>query len=202
MILSSKAAEYPKGSILFVEGETAAGVYQLASGRVKLSVVSPQGRTVIVRIASPGELVGLPGTLNGRYAASAEALDRLRASFIPRQHYLGLLQGQSEDSLQAAQAVSAICKALYQATRRLGLPARARARFAGFLLGRLAPPGGNGERRGAMELTHEQIGQLLGLSRETVSRLFGEFKRAGWIEAAGGGVALVDTAELRKLAAT
>lgn len=200
VILPFKTDEHPKGSVLFAEGEAAHGVYQLASGRVKLTVASPQGRVVIVRIAGPGDLVGLPGILNGRYAATAEALEPLQARFIPRQRYLRLLQTQPQTSLQAAREVSAICASIYRAMQRLSFPGQARARLAAFLLERLGPAG-NGNGSPALDLTHEQVAQMLGLSRETVSRLLGEFKRAGWLEADGASVALANPAQLQRLAA-
>ena len=58
----SSLATYPKGSILFVEGQESRGVFILCNGRVKLSAGSADGKSLIVRIANGGEIIGLPGT--------------------------------------------------------------------------------------------------------------------------------------------
>ncbi|MFI5071875.1 MAG: Crp/Fnr family transcriptional regulator, partial [Terriglobales bacterium] len=52
----TSASSYPKGATLFVEGQLPRGVFILCSGRVKLSTTSADGKTLIVRIADPGEV--------------------------------------------------------------------------------------------------------------------------------------------------
>src|SRR5215813_1733261 len=61
----SSSATYPKDAILFVEGQDPRGVFVLCNGRVKLSTNSADGKSIIVRMAEPGEIVGLAGTLSG-----------------------------------------------------------------------------------------------------------------------------------------
>src|SRR5712691_10142076 len=66
---------YPKGSVLFVEGHAARGVYVLCAGRAKLSITSAEGKKLIVRIARPGDLLGIHAALTGHsYEATAETL--------------------------------------------------------------------------------------------------------------------------------
>ena len=82
----SSSATYPKGAVLFVEGQAPRGVFVLCNGRVKLSASSTDGKSLILRIADPGEVVGLPGTISGKpYEATAEALEPIQANFIPRE---------------------------------------------------------------------------------------------------------------------
>ena len=50
---------YPQGAVLFVEGQAPRGVYMICRGEAKLSVVSQDGRTLILKIAGPGEVLGL-----------------------------------------------------------------------------------------------------------------------------------------------
>src|ERR1700676_1082143 len=57
---------YPKGALLFVEKQEARGVYVLCEGEVKLSISSPEGKTLIMRIARAGELLGLMAARGGR----------------------------------------------------------------------------------------------------------------------------------------
>ena len=72
---------YPKGALLFVEGEQARGVFVLCSGRAKLSTTSTDGRTVIVKIAEAGEILGASATILGKAgSAGAESVANIATS--------------------------------------------------------------------------------------------------------------------------
>src|SRR5215469_10106075 len=80
----TSAATYPKGATLFVEGQSPRGVFILCSGRIKLSTSSADGRSLIVRIAEAGEVLGLPATVTGKsYELTAEVIEPTQANFIP-----------------------------------------------------------------------------------------------------------------------
>src|SRR5215472_18940042 len=93
----SSSATYPKDAMLFVEGQEPRGVFVLCNGRVKLSTTSADGKSIIVRIAEPGEIIGLAGTLSGKaYELTAEALEPLQANFIPKDAFLQFLREHAE----------------------------------------------------------------------------------------------------------
>jgi CRP-like cAMP-binding protein len=56
---------FPKGCMLFLEGEIATGIFILRTGRAKESMVSSSGRIAIVRVVGPGAILGLPAVLTG-----------------------------------------------------------------------------------------------------------------------------------------
>ena len=60
------ATAYPQGAVLFVEGQLPRGIFVLCKGGVKLSINSPSGRTMIVKLAEPGEVLGLSATISGK----------------------------------------------------------------------------------------------------------------------------------------
>src|ERR1700691_5882884 len=96
-------ATYPKGAILFVEGQEPRGVFVICNGRVKLTAGSADGKSLILRIADPGEVVGLPGTISGKsYEVTAEALEPIQANFIPRQAFLEFLKEHGQAALRVA----------------------------------------------------------------------------------------------------
>ena len=69
-------AVYPKGAMLFVEGQHPRGVFVLCMGEAKLSTSSCEGRTVITKIAEAGELLGLNATIsNVPYEVTAEMME-------------------------------------------------------------------------------------------------------------------------------
>src|SRR4051794_20418974 len=66
---------YPKGSVLFVEGEKPRGVFILCSGKAKLTTSSSEGKTLIVRMVEAGEILGLAATvLDTPYEVSVETV--------------------------------------------------------------------------------------------------------------------------------
>jgi CRP/FNR family cyclic AMP-dependent transcriptional regulator len=172
-------SSYPAGVRLFEEQEAPGGIYILCQGRVKLSMTSSEGKSVILRIAGPGEALGLHAVVSGRpYQASAETLEPCVVSFVRREDFLRFLRENPESSLRAAQQLSRNYQSACEQVRSLGLAHSAEGKLAGFLLlwatkGRPAKEGA----RVVLTLTHEEIGQMIGLSRETVTRTMSDFKR-------------------------
>ncbi len=205
----SSSATYPKGAILFVEGQDPRGVYIICNGRVKLTTSAPDGKSLILRIAEPGELAGLPGTISGKpYEATAEALEPTQVNFIARDAFLQFLRDHGEVALRVAEVLSEICHATYQEVRYLGLCGSAGEKFARFLLDlaetseRNARAAGNGSRHLQLTLTHEEIAQMIGASRETVTRLFTDFKRKRLIEVHGATLILCNKDGLERILAS
>jgi CRP/FNR family transcriptional regulator, cyclic AMP receptor protein len=197
----SSSATYPKGAILFVEGQYPAGVFVICHGRVKLSVTSAGGKSLILRIANPGEVIGLPGTISGKpYEARAEALEPMQANFIPRNPFLEFLCANGEVALRVAETLSDIYYATYREVRCLGLSGSVEEKLASFLLDFASRhASGDEQSRVVMTLTHEEIAEIIGSSRETVTRLFTDFKRKGLVQVHGATLVLTDKAGLQQL---
>ena len=197
----SSSATYPKDAVLFVEGQEPRGVFILCSGRVKLSTNSADGKSIIVRIAEPGEVVGLAGTLSGdAYELTAEALEPLQANFIPREAFLRFLREHGEAAVRVAEILSKIYHATLIEVRYLGFSSSTAEKLARFLLDLPATPAqGNGQLRATLTLTHREIGEMIGASRETVTRLFAHFKREGLIEVHGSSMIITNKSRLEKL---
>jgi CRP/FNR family transcriptional regulator len=197
----SSSATYPKDAILFVEGQEPRGVFVLCNGRVKLSTNSADGKSIIARIAEPGELVGLPGTLSGKpYELTAEALEPLQANFIPRDAFMRFLRENGEAAVRVAEILSQIYRSTLLEVRYLGFASSAAEKLARFLLDLPAMPGSNnGHSRATLTLTHKEIGEMIGASRETVTRLFAHFKRESLIEIHGSTLVITNKAAMEKL---
>jgi CRP/FNR family transcriptional regulator, cyclic AMP receptor protein len=169
---------YPQGAVLFVEQEAPRGVFVLCKGRVKLSMTSSEGKAMILRIVQPGEILGLHATVSGQpYQATAETLEPCQLNFVRREDFLQFLRQHAEASIRAAQQLSANYQTACEQIRSLGLTHSAAQKLAKFLL----ESSGKGTEtkqgfRVRLTMTHEEIGQLIGTSRETVTRTLGEFK--------------------------
>jgi CRP/FNR family transcriptional regulator, cyclic AMP receptor protein len=201
-------AVYPRGALLFVEGQAPRGVYVLCAGRVKLSATSSDARVIITRIARAGEILGLCATLSGdAYEVTAETLEPSQVNFVRGADFKRFLAGNAEASLRAAEQLGRNYSAALEQVRLLGLSHSAAAKLARFLLEAGGAAGANGEGDGRapadrlrLALTHEEIGQLIGASRETVTRLFSEFKHENLIQVKGAVLQLNNRPALEALA--
>ncbi len=169
---------YPRGAVLYVEGEESRGIFVLCQGRAKLTLSSSDGKTMILRIVEPGEVLGLNATLSGQpYEATAEVLHPCQVNFVRREDFLRFLREHSDASLGAAQILSNSYQAACGRIRTLGLSRSALGKLARVLLDWSSE--GEETKQGTrvkLSLTHQEIAQVIGTSRETVTRGFAEFK--------------------------
>ena len=119
-------ASYPKGSLLFAEGQSPRGVFMLCSGRAKLTVCSEAGKRLLVRIVGPGEVLGLGAAISGTgYELNAELLDTCKVAFIRRKDLIAFLRQYPEVCMQTVRTLSANLHSAYEKMRTVGM-ARAR----------------------------------------------------------------------------
>jgi CRP/FNR family cyclic AMP-dependent transcriptional regulator len=198
------ASAYPQAAVLFVEGQAPRGVYIVCSGRVKLSTTSREGKTLILRIAQAGEVLGLHATVSGKpYELTAEALQPCQLDFIRRDDFLRFLQHHGEACLNAAQHLSQNCQDAYEMIRSLGLSHSVGEKLARLLL-EWASDGETTKDgiRIKIALTHEEIAQLIGTSRETVTRVLSEFREKKFAQLRGSTLMITNRPGLEKLVGT
>jgi CRP/FNR family cyclic AMP-dependent transcriptional regulator len=197
----SSSATYPRGAVLYVEGQEPRGVFILCNGRAKMFAASSSGKSVIFRIAERGELIGLPSTLSNKpYEVTAEALEPMQTNFIPREAFLVFLREHGDVALRVAEMLSSIYYATCQEVRYLGLSSSAQEKLARFLLDlKPAKDSDPGQYRVTLTLTHEEIANMIGASRETVTRLVAVFKRKRLIEVHGSTLVINNKQDLQKL---
>lgn len=200
---------YPKGTLLCLEGQSPRGVFILCSGRAKLSTTSAEGKTVILRIAEPGEVVGLTAVVaNTPYEATVETLEPTQANFISHADFVRFLEMHTDVGMRVAQQLTHNCKCAYDEIRSLGLSNSVPEKIAKLLLRWADHPldGGKNKKSGEIPirvtLTQEEIAQLAGTSRETVSRVLSDFKKKGWLRIKGATWFILNKPEMEKLVTT
>jgi len=195
------SATYPKGASLFVEGQSPRGVFILCAGHVKLSTSSSDGRTLILRISEPGDLLGLPAAISGRpYEVTAEVIEPTQANFISRADFLDFLRDYGDAALRVAQELSESYQTAFAEMRTIGLSHSAREKLARFILDWSSHHASdNGAIKFSLTLTHEEIAQMIGASRETVTRLFADFKRKNLLQIKGACVTITDKLGIERL---
>jgi CRP/FNR family transcriptional regulator, cyclic AMP receptor protein len=195
-------AVYPKASVLFVEGEQPRGIFIVCSGRAKLTTSSAEGKTLIVKIAEAGEVLGVSASVLGTpYEVSAETLEPSQINFIRREDFLTFLNAYPEACLHTAQQLSEKYNYAQREIRSLGLAQNTSEKLARLFLdwskrsGEDTPKG----TRLTVLLTHEEIAQMIGTTRETVTRLLSDFKRKKIIDVKGSNVFLQKTSALEAM---
>jgi CRP/FNR family cyclic AMP-dependent transcriptional regulator len=201
----TNSATYPKGATLFVEGQPARGVFIICNGHVKLSTSAADGKTLILKIADPGEVLGLPATISGKpYEVSAEVLEPTQANFISKNDFQNFLREHGEAALRVARELSETYYSAFDEMRTIGLSNSAGEKLARFILEWAASqPNGNGGQplKVTLSLTHEEIAQMIGSSRETVTRLFADFKKRDLLQVKGSTLLIKDKAGLECMVA-
>ena len=192
---------YPAAAVLFVEGQVPRGVYMLCKGRVKLTMASPSGKTVIVRVVEAGELLGLHSVISGdAHEVTAETLQPCQVDFIRSDDFKKLLHDHGDASLRAMQQFSNYYRGACHQIRYLGLTPSATEKMACFLLesavhGQETPKG----VRFNLSLTHEEIAQVVGVTRETVTRSLTELRTKMLISTKGPSVLIKNRSALEAM---
>jgi len=171
-------ATYPGGAVLYIEKQDPRGVFVLCAGEVKLSISSSAGKTLILRIAKPGEILGLMAVLmNMPYEVTAETLHPCQVAFIRRNDFLQLLAKHPEMHQGVVKQLTSLYSGACEQLRTVGLSASAPERVARLLLDWSSD--GKQTKSGmqfTMPLTHEEIAEFVGTTRETVTRTLSQFK--------------------------
>jgi len=191
---------YPKGALLFVEGQATRGLYILCSGEAKLYVNSAEGQSITLRVVEQGEVLGLNSLIaDERYPATAETMCPCQVSFIPRLEFLQFMRANADVALRVAKHLSMELSKAWKQTRMLALAPDTHSKLLQFLLewgqkhGRPAADG----LRIALHMTHEEIAQSIGASRESVSRILSDWKHRGVIRSTSGIITILRPLELR-----
>jgi CRP/FNR family transcriptional regulator len=199
---------YPKGSLLCLEGQSPRGIFVLCSGRAKLTTTSAEGKSIILRIAEPGEVLGLTAVVsNSPYEASIETLEPSQANFISQRDFVQFLQEYPDVGVKAVKQLTHNCKCAYNEIRSIGLSNSVSEKIAKLVLAWSGQPSSL-PRKSPHEipfrvtLTQEEIAQLAGTSRETVSRILSDFRKKGWLRIKGATWTILNKAALEHLVTT
>jgi CRP/FNR family transcriptional regulator, cyclic AMP receptor protein len=199
---ASHHSTMPAGAILFVEGQISRGIFILCSGRVKLSTASREGKVLILKTVEAGEVLGLSAAVSGAsYEMTAETAMPCQLNFVGRKDLLELLHSHSEVGVHAAQSLSSDFQSAYRDIRDLVMARSSEGKLARLLLS-CSPkqPTASDELHLRSVMTHEEMAQRIGSSRETVTRLLTELKRKQLIRLDGATLVIRNRIALETLA--
>lgn len=193
---------HPRGSVLFAEGQRAEGVYLLRSGRAKVSISSAEGKKVILGVEQAGVLLGVNSILKDvPHNVTIETIERCQVDFVSRSDFMKLLDKSESAIVGVARTLGKELSNVVEHVRSLLLSQSAAEKLARLLLkwcdeqGEVGPEG----IRVNPGLTHEEIAQMICASRETVTRLFAEFRKKDIVSFAGNAIFVRDQKALESM---
>lgn len=182
---------YQSGERAFRQGEPTTGLWVVVEGRIAMERVGPDGLLFTTGVYVPGEVVGLDGLWDRtEYAASGRALESpTTLLWMERERFIELHHHNPGFARALCHLVSAHLRYLQEVTADTrGRPVRRQvAVFLGTLAGRLGPD---------IALTHEELARMMGLRRETVTRILHEFTLQGWITMKYGHIRILQPTRL------
>lgn len=197
-LLKSDQLLFSANDTIYQGGQTAHSVYVLLDGHVKLFKTTSNGKEQIIRVVRPGEIFGFDGLVDRLYNHSAVPLKRAEVCRIEVERLHDLSERRAE--IERLIMVHCIKELQHADERLLELGAKRSAeRLASFLLSWCdSDHAENGWT--PLILSRREISQLLGLTIETVSRLFATWKREGLIQEKSQAIFLADRERLQTLA--
>jgi len=191
---------FGRGELLFNEGDACAGLFLVASGRVRIFKMSAAGREQVLAMEGPGSsFAELPVFDGGNYPASASAVEDTEVLFISRKDFQNFCREHPEVALKALAVVGSRLRRLIGIIEDLSFTT-VRYRLIALIL-RLTQASGAALKEGVrVELTktHQDLAAELGTVRELVSRNLSRLQAEGFLEVDGRRIIVKDLAGLRR----
>jgi CRP/FNR family transcriptional regulator, cyclic AMP receptor protein len=202
LVQTLETVEFPRGHVIFAEGEPGDRLYIIQSGKVKIGRKSPDGRENLLGIFGPSDMFGELSIFDpGPRTSTATTVTEVRAVSMDRSALRQWITNRPEIAEQLLRAVARrlrrtnnmladliftdvpgrVAKALLQLAQRFG------SQEAGLL-------------RVTHDLTQEEIAQFVGASRETVNKALADFAHRGWLRLEGKSVLILDPERLARRA--
>jgi CRP/FNR family transcriptional regulator len=193
---------YKRGQVLFYEGNPCSAVFCVRSGLVKVSKAAPRDHQHILHLAGPGELLGLESLLaNGKHAATGEMLENGVVCQIDRADLAEVLDRRG-DVLHAI--ARRLARRLVRSERERSELASGdvRERLASTLMALASRFGAedDGRIRIGVDLSREELAEMIGASTETAIRQLGEFRELGIVSTDGRAILVEDSSRLGRIA--
>jgi CRP/FNR family transcriptional regulator len=191
---------FERSEQLFAEGDACAGLFVVASGKIRIFKLSPSGREQILDVEGPGSsFAELPVFDGGAYPAAASALEDAEVLFIARKDFQMFCREHPDVALKVIAVVGSRLRRLVGIIEELSFTT-VRQRLIALIL-RLAQTSGTVSKEGVrLELTrsHQDLAAELGTVRELVSRNLSRLQAEGFLDVEGRSIVVKDIAGLRK----
>jgi len=191
---------FRKGQVIMHEGARPQGIYCVHRGKIKLYTLGTEGKEQIIRFVTKGDLIGYRSILSDEpISASAAALEDTHACYIPKSSFFKVIEDNPKFSLNL---LKLSCHELGEAGKMITSLAQknVKERLAEILLILNTTFGVDEEGYIDINLTREEIANMVGTATESVIRLISELRKEGYIRSKGKRIGLEDRAALRQMA--
>ncbi len=197
----SAPVKYPSGTTLMRQGDPPQFVRILCTGRAKITTSSQDGKTLLLNIVSSGAILGLVSAVRRiKYETTAEAYGPCIVSEILDQEFLDFLIRHRDASWQVLEMLAEENHDLLVNARRVALSGTVAGNVAKLLLDWGATVTAiDGKKHFNMVLTHQEIAEMVGTTRETVTRTLATFRQHGWIRIHGASVELLQQEKMKDI---
>jgi len=188
---------YSAGQAIFLEGSRAIGLYCVHSGMIKISKTGGDGKEQIIRLAKGGDMLGYRGLVTGTlHSTSAIALDDCTVCLVRKQDFF---QEMSDNSDFSAGLIQLLSKTLGETEERMlhlaYKPVRERLAEALLLLLRMFRSEDHPDPL-SFSITRDDLGALMGTTKETSTRMLSEFKAEGMLNTHGSAITILEPVRL------
>jgi CRP-like cAMP-binding protein len=196
-----RPALFEPEQVIFSRGDAAKGIYLVAKGRVRLSVLASDGRVLSFHHAVPGDIFGEVATFDGgRRTADATAIERVEAMHLDRSAANGMIDACP---LFSRAVIKFLCTRVRDTTEQIESIALhpVEIRLARFLLSALRMRGitpASKTLRLDLGMSQSELAQLIGASRQKVNAALATLERLGAIQRAQG-LLTCDVEELSRI---
>lgn len=183
------------------EGQVPRGVFIVCSGRVKLFVQAKDGKTVILKVAGDRQVLGLSAVVSGTPSpVEATTIELCQIKFVDRDDFLNMIRRNSHAALACARLLGQEIGSAFHDVHDLLLARSSKEKLARLLLSWAAKEPRNLEVRVSSTFTHEELAQMIGSSRETLTRLLSDLKRRELIRLEGSTLVIANRIALQAIA--
>lgn len=198
----ARIVKHPAGVMLFQKGDPGDSMIVVVSGRVRICTLSPEGRELVLNIINPGEVFGEMALLDGQpRSADAVTIEPCELLSLRRQDFLPFIERHPMVCVRLLELLSLKLRRTsewLEETVFLGLPPRLARRLLW-----LAEVFGREDENGVridIALSQQQLGSLLGMTRESMNKQLGLWRRAGVITVDNGYLTIRDMTTLQEIA--
>lgn len=197
------SAVYSRGKVAFHEGDPSHRVFIVCEGSMKLVTSSTEGKVLLLRFAGPGQLLGISEAVlgNASYQCSAIAAEPSVVASVPRDTFVRFVTSYPEACLRLTYSLSEQYKLAQRETKFLAFGGTSTSRLAHLLLEQASEHGEavQADIHIPSHVTHSEIAQSIGATRETVTRILGNLNHNGILERTSNEIVIHSAYELARL---
>ncbi len=188
------------GTIFHLPNEAGEQAFFLLEGRVRIYKLSPEGRALTLLIINPPNLFGEMALIGqGRHDTCAEAMTDCVVGVINRDDLRRFLSRYPAAAIELMELMAARLRVMEQRLADIAFKSVPQ-RLAALLLDLAGDSADGGAPTTLVRYTHQQLAEMIGAYRETVTKALGEMREANLIRVAGDEIILVDPVQLRRMA--